>query len=328
MPEKLVIGSDVIAPGQRRKIDLPLARLYDRTEMTTSIEVLHSRRPGPSLFLSAALHGDEVNGMEIIRRVLNRLDVSKMRGTLIAVPIVNVFAFIYQSRYLPDRRDLNRSFPGSANGSLAARTAHLFLTEVVSRCQYGIDLHTAAPPRSNLPQIRANLRDEETRRLSAAFGAPVMIQGAAPKGSLRSVAVRRGIRILLYEAGEPLRFNEGPIADGVEGVLRVMRQLGMLMSGRIKRHSPSLEATKTRWLRARQSGILRLNVKLGNTVEQGHIVGVIANVFGDEAHTLKAPMSGLIIGQTHNPLVHRGDALLHFAQVGKQIKSAPTVLTQ
>lgn len=312
------IGDAEIVAGQRLKVDLPLARLYDRTAMTASVEVLHGRREGPTLFLSAALHGDEVNGMEIVRRVLERLDVVKLRGTLVAVPVANPFAFIYQSRYLPDRRDLNRSFPGAANGSLASRTAHLFLSEVVNRCQYGIDLHTAAPPRTNLPQIRADLRDEETLRLSAAFGAPVMLQGAAPQGSLRQVAVRRGVRVLLYEAGEPLRFNEGPIADGVEGVLRVMRELGMLKGIRTRRHRPSRKAQKTHWVRARQSGILRLRFGLGDEVRRSQTLGVISDVFGDVIAPLKATCSGLVIGLTHNPLVHRGDAVLHLAELEPQ----------
>ena len=202
MRDAFVIGDQKIAPGERKNIEIPLAKLYTHTEMTIPVEVLHGKRDGPRLFLSATLHGDEINGIEIIRRVLDTVGVDSLVGTLVAVPIINVFGFVYQSRYLPDRRDLNRSFPGSQRGSLAARLAYLFCNEVMYRCTHGIDLHTAAPPRTNLPQVRANLKDDETQKMAKAFAAPVMMGSAGPEGSLRRVAVKRDIPLLVFEGGE------------------------------------------------------------------------------------------------------------------------------
>ena len=311
--DEVVIGSTAVDPGQRCKIDLPIGRLYTHTEMAMPVEVLHSRREGPCLFLSAALHGDEINGVEIIRRVLSRLEMTKLTGTLIAVPIINVFGFVYQSRYMPDRRDLNRSFPGSKRGSLASRLAHLFLTEIMDQCNYGIDLHTAAPPRINLPQIRCDLESEEMRRLAKAFAAPVVVHGKGPPGSLRHTANQRGLPVLLYEAGEPFRFNEDAIRVGVDGVLRVMAELGMIRRRSARRRTASIESRRTTWVRARQSGIMHPQVTLGDRVEKGQLLGSIADPFGDAVLDIQAPHSGLVIGLTVNPLVHRGDATIHIA---------------
>ena len=178
-----------VEPGRRGTVDLPLPQLYTHTPLTMPVHVVHGRRPGPCLFVSAAIHGDELNGVEIIRRVLGRPALSRLRGTLLAVPIVNVYGVIHHSRYLPDRRDLNRSFPGSERGSLASRLAHVFMTEIVARCEYGIDLHTAAYHRCNLPQIRADLGDERTAELAHAFAAPVVLDSRVRDGSLREVDV-------------------------------------------------------------------------------------------------------------------------------------------
>ncbi len=313
MREAFEISGTKIEPGTRGNIEIPLAMLYTHTQMTIPVEVLHGREAGPRLFVCAALHGDEINGIEIIRRVLDSVQVENMRGTLVAVPIVNVFGFVYESRYLPDRRDLNRSFPGSQRGSLASRLAHLFSSEVVYRCTHGIDLHTAAPPRTNLPQIRANLKDGETRRIAEAFAAPVLIDSTSPAGSLRRVATGRGIPFLLYEGGEPMRFNESAIEMGVNGVLRVLWALDMLAEPIAPDVAPSVEVTRTTWIRARQSGILQLDVSMGEQVKRRQKLGDISDPFGSSTLNLTAPRDGLVIGRTISPLVHRGDAVLHLA---------------
>jgi predicted deacylase len=309
----ITIGGIEVAAGERRNIDISVARLYTHTQLHMPVEVLHGKREGPRLFVCATLHGDEVNGLEIIRQLLDRLDVRNVRGTLIAVPIVNVFGFIYQSRYLPDRRDLNRSFPGSTKGSLAARVANLFMNEVVLQCTHGIDLHTGAPPRTNLPQIRADLNSPASRACAEAFRAPIMIHKAGPEGSMRRVATRRGIPVLLYEAGETLRFDGESIRVGVEGTLRVMKHLNMLDGIRTRRGVPSMEVSRTSWIRARQSGILRLTATLGSSIQRHETLGIIADPFGETSKLIKAPFGGMIIGMTTNPLVHRGDAVLHLA---------------
>ena len=221
-------GGVEVAAGRRHELSLPISQLVTGADVTLPVHVLHGREDGPTVWVSAAIHGDEVAGVEIVRRVLERLQPKNLRGTLLAVPIVNVLGVMAGDRYLPDRRDLNRSFPGSARGSLASRIAHLMMTEVIGRCTVGIDLHTGADRRSNLPQIRCDLEDPQTRALAEAFGAPVLFHARLRDGSLRAAARETGARVLLYEAGEAWRFDEYAIAPGVDGVLRVLAALDMV----------------------------------------------------------------------------------------------------
>lgn len=307
------IGGVAIAPGTRKRLEIPVAGLPTQTMLSLPVAVVHGIHPGPRLWLSGAIHGDEINGVEIIRQVLKQVKAKQLTGTLIAVPIVNVFGFIEQSRYLPDRRDLNRSFPGSPRGSLAARLAHLFMTEIVSRCTHGIDLHTASGHRINLPQIRANLQDAETERCAQAFGAPVMIHASTRDGSLREAASKQGISVLLYEGGEALRFDPDAIDVGVQGILRVMGCLGMYSCAIASEAKPPLSVQKTQWVRASRSGILRLRIELGQQVEKKQSLGAIADPFGDTTSQVHAPCNGLVIGYSQNPLVNQGDAIVHLA---------------
>lgn len=304
-----------IPPGSRKRLEIPVAGLPTQTMLSLPVAVVNGIRPGPRLWLSAAIHGDEINGVEIIRQVLKQVKPHKLTGTLIAVPIVNVFGFIEQSRYLPDRRDLNRCFPGSPRGSLAARLAHLFMTEIVSQCTHGIDLHTASDHRINLPQIRANLKDVNTKRCAEAFGAPVMIHATTRDGSLREAATQRGIPILLYEGGEALRFGPEAIEVGVQGILRVMACLGMHPFPGNQVLEPPLLVEKTQWVRASRSGILRLRVKLGQQVEKKQSIGAIADPVGETTSEVQANYNGLVIGYMQNPLVNQGDAIVHLAMV-------------
>jgi predicted deacylase len=314
--EPLTIGGEVVGPGERVRLDLPVARLPTHTPLHLPVTVVNGERAGPRLWLSAAVHGDELNGVEIIRQVLAELDVGRMRGTLLAVHVVNVFGFIQQRRYLPDRRDLNRSFPGSPHGSLASRLAHLLMTEIVAHCTHGIDLHTASAERSNLPQIRADLEDLETRRIAEAFRAPVMLHSTVRDGSLRQAATRRGIPVLLFEGGEPLRFNDAVIAMGVAGVRRVMAELGMIRR-KETRKTPraSIVLRSSSWVRARRGGLLRLQVGEGDSVEARQVIGLIADPFGDEEVPVRATVSGLVIGKTNNPVVHMGDGIVHIGRL-------------
>ncbi|PNW52266.1 UNVERIFIED_CONTAM: deacylase [Euhalothece sp. KZN 001] len=312
--EMKMVG-ETIAPGKKVELEIPVARLITHTLLSLPVTILHGVESGPTLWLSAAIHGDEINGVEIIRQVLEQVNPKQLRGTLIAVPIVNVFGFLEQSRYLPDRRDLNRCFPGSAEGSLASRLAHLFMTEIVNRCTHGIDLHTASDHRTNYPQIRANLKNEETYRCAKAFAAPVMIHATTRDGSLRQAAVQKDIPILLYEGGEALRFDAEAIRVGKEGILRVMNVLGMFSFAMSS--VSSVEAEKTRWVRASRGGILRLQVGLGESVTKKQILGIIANPFGKQGLKVRSPLDGLVIGHTQNPLVNQGDAIIHLATVNQ-----------
>jgi predicted deacylase len=311
----LNIGEVEVKAGESVTIDLPMASLYSHAPMTLPVQVVRGRRDGPNLFVCAALHGDEINGVEIIRRLLRLPSLKQLRGTLIAIPIVNVYGFVGRSRYLPDRRDLNRSFPGSDRGSMAARLAELFLHEIVDKCQYGIDLHTGAVHRDNLPQIRANLDDPETARIAHAFHVPVLLNSNIRDGSLRQVAAERGIPVLLYEAGEALRFDERAIRAGVKGIVGVMRALRMLpASSRARQPAEPLIARTSTWVRAGRSGILRMNTALGDRVRKGEVIGMIADPFGQQELEVNANASGIIIGRTNLPLVNEGEAIFHIAR--------------
>ena len=307
------IAKEIIAPGKLHRIELPVSRLATQTLVSLPVTVVNGVESGPRLWLSAAIHGDEINGVEIIAQILNRINPQKLRGTIIAVSIVNVFGFIEQSRYLPDRRDLNRSFPGSEKGSLASQLANLFMREIVERSTHGIDLHTAAVHRINLPQIRANLRDETTYHCARVFGAPVMMHASTRDGSLRHAATKKGIPVLLYEAGEALRFDSLAIAMGVEGILRVMNCLEMYHDDSIKMHQDSWETKKSRWIRASCGGIFHLEVNLGDKVTKRQELGFITNAFGEKRVAVRANVSGMIISHIQNPLVNQGDAIIHLA---------------
>jgi predicted deacylase len=323
--QTLQIAGKEIAFGTRQKIDIRVAKLYDFTGMNIPVEVVCGKEAGAVFFVCAAIHGDEINGVEIIKRLLTHPALKKIKGTLIAVPIVNVFGFNTKSRYLPDRRDLNRCFPGIADGSLASQLAHTFMQEIVTKSLYGIDLHTGAVHRSNLPQLRGDMEDPETRRLAEAFRVPVIINSSARDGSLREAAREKGIKILLYEGGEALRFNEEVIETGVEGVLAVMRSIGMLPTPRQKTTSPKesppcFVARSSHWMRAPHSGTLIAHKKLGDNVVVGDLLGVVSDPFGRHRFELHSGYSGIVIGQTMLPLVNEGDACFHIAcnEVSKQ----------
>ncbi|MEM8722956.1 MAG: succinylglutamate desuccinylase/aspartoacylase family protein [Cyanobacteria bacterium P01_G01_bin.39] len=309
------IAKETIAPGQLRRFELPVSRLATQTIVSLPITVVNGIEAGPVLWLSAAIHGDELNGVEIIAQILGNIDPKKLRGTIIAVSIVNVFGFIEQSRYLPDRRDLNRSFPGSENGSLASQLANLFMREIVERSTHGIDLHTAAVHRINLPQIRANLEDETTYQCAKAFGAPLMMHSTTRDGSLRHAATKKKIPVLLYEAGEALRFDPLAIKVGVSGIWGVMNHLGMYQDEQIPIIGHSLTANKSRWIRASCGGIFHLLVNLGDKINKRQELGYITNAFGEKRISVKANADGIVISHIQNPLVNQGDAIIHLAMI-------------
>lgn len=310
-----ILRGVAVPPGDQERVDIPVARLTTGEWTHLQVEVVHGAKAGPCLWLSGAVHGDELDGIEIIRQVLERLNPRKLRGTVLAVPVVNVFGFASENRYLPDRRDLNRSFPGGARGSMASRLAKLFMTEVVARCQYGLDFHCGSNGRDNHPQVRGDLQDEDTRQMALAFGAPICIHGQGPEGSLRRASVKAGARVIVYEGGEAQRFTPSAIEAGVEGSLRVMEALGMIQGAAEERAAPPLEVKKTRWTRAARSGICRLWVALGEEVEKGQSLGIISDTMGQESKEVLAGVDGVVIGRRINPLVHLGEALIHIAEI-------------
>jgi uncharacterized protein len=317
--EPITVGGVTVEAGQRKNIEIPVAKLPTDTSLSLPVAVLNGLRPGPTLWLNAAIHGDELNGVEIIRQLLPRLTPRRLSGTIIAVPIVNVFGFVTATRYLPDRRDLNRAFPGSARGSLTAQLAHLFTTEVVNRCQYGIDFHTGSDHRTNLAQLRVDLTVPGTWRLAKAFATAVVVHGPNRDGSLRAVCTKRGIPLLVFEGGEANRFNESAIRVGVEGTLRVLAELGMVADappvGPPGEDVIPLFVGRTRWARARRSGIVRIDVYPGQLVQRGDQIGVIADALGASPGRVRAPITGVVLGYTRNPIVSQGDALVHLADI-------------
>ncbi|WP_224275897.1 succinylglutamate desuccinylase/aspartoacylase family protein [Nocardioides lacusdianchii] len=311
--ESFAIGGIRVRAGTMRSLELPITRLVTGADVDLPVRVVHGREDGPSVWIDAAIHGDEVAGVEIVRQVMAGLDPKAFRGTLVAVPIVNVLGFMTGDRYLPDRRDLNRSFPGSARGSLAGRIAYLFMKEIVAGCEVGIDLHTGSDRRSNLPQVRADLDDPGTRDLAAAFGAPVMLHAKIRDGSLRHAAREQGAKVLLYEGGENLRFDSYAVDAGVIGVRRVLAALGMTEPVVEPAVEPSLECRSSGWVRARRTGILHLDVALGQKVSDGERLGTLFDSFGKTLRAVYANRDGIVIGRTEAPLVNSGDAVVHIA---------------
>lgn len=317
---KFEIDGIEINPGQRLRINIDMGSIYDFTDVKMPVEVIRGKKDGPTLFVSSTIHGDEINGIEIVRRLLLSKELRKICGTLIVIPIVNIFGFNDRSRYLPDRRDLNRCFPGLKNGSLTSQLAYKFMQEIVIKSDFGIDLHTGAFHRCNYPQVRADISDEATLEMAKAFGAPVLIGSNLRDGSLRAAGTQSNIPMILYEAGEALRFDESNIQIGIEGILNVMRSIGMIKQEQKVWQKKVFIAYSSSWLRAPHSGIHITHQKLGKAVKKGEVLGEISNPFGDNKILIKAHESGVVIGMSMLPLVNKGDALFHIACEKKQKK--------
>ena len=326
---EFTINGVTVAPGERREVDLQVAPTYTHDDLSMTVQVVRGKRAGPTLFISAAIHGDEIMGVEIIRRLLQSKTLKNLRGTLMAIPIVNVHGFLNQSRYLPDGRDLNRVFPGSARGSLAGRVAHTFVEEILSKCTHGIDLHTGARHRTNFPQIRADLDQPGAKAMAEAFGVPLALDAKIRDGSLRQCAGDLGIPVALYEAGEALRFDEVYIRAGVKGIINVMREIGMLRKSRRKKPiKPPIVSDQTYWVRAPESGILRTLVPLGGKVDRNQVIALVADPLGSTETEIIASHAGVVIGRTNLPLVYSGDALFHIARYGRHNKAVVAQVEQ
>ncbi len=303
--------------GERLQFELPMAQLYTQTPLDLTVEVIHGRWQGATLLVSAGIHGDELNGIEVIRRLRTLSALDRLHGTLVLVPVVNLFGFLNKSRYLPDRRDLNRSFPGSETGSLASRMANVFFGSVVKRCTHAIDLHTGAVHRDNLPQVRAALDQPGVEAMARAFSIPVIVNSGLLDNSLRSEAGREGIPVIAYEAGEALRLDEKCIVAGVRGVVNVMRGLDMLPARRTRRRSEPYVANSTRWIRAPTDGLFRPLARLGALVRAGEVLGTVSAPFSSDDAVIPAPFEGIVIGINRLPPVNEGEALFHLARFGE-----------
>lgn len=326
MTTPCIIGGEQIAAGSQRTIPLPLPDFYTHSPTIMPVYVIRGRSDGPCLLVASALHGDEINGVEIIRRLRGHPSVKRIKGTLILIPVMNVFGFVAQSRYLPDRRDLNRSFPGSPKGSMAARLANLVVNEVLPVCTHVIDIHTAAVARENLPQIRATFSGSpDLEALARAFNAPVILDTTLRIGTFREAAQLRGISSLVYEAGEALRFDELSIRAGVAGILNVMAHLKMIRKRTPRKEHAALIAKSSQWVRAPQSGVLRALVTLGERVSVGDQLALIGDPFGEQEESVLSPADGIVIGRTRIPLVHEGEAVFHIAKFARPSEAAESI---
>lgn len=309
------INGERAPAGKLTRVELQVSRMPTGIWMSLPVGVLHGRLPGPVIWISAAIHGDELNGVPIIRHVLDRINPKELSGTVLAVPTVNVFGLVQESRYLPDRRDLNRCFPGSKRGSAASQLAHLFMQEIVAPCELGLDLHTGSGGRTNLPQLRCDCEHPETLRLAHEFAAPMLLHARLRDGSLRAAARELGKRALVYEAGEASRFNSRAIDVGVAGVLRVMKSLDMI-SFDVEPPSTTPRVSRgSSWVRARRTGFCEMLVRLGAEVVEGESVAVVFDALGRDRSLVKAKTAGVLIGHVTSPIVHRGDAIAHIAEV-------------
>lgn len=305
-------------------INIELPKLYN-TPTSLPVRVIRGKKDGPTIFISAAIHGDELNGIEIVRRFRKLSIIKKLKGTIILIPIVNTYGVMTLSRYMPDRRDLNRSFPGTKKGSLASRVAKIFFDEIVSKCVLGIDLHTASIHKSNLPQVRTDINNEFTYNLAKAFEAPVVLHSELRDGSLRSVAQEKGVSILLYEAGEALRFDETSIRIGVKGIVNVLRELDMIPKSSKKIKKLPIITKSSQWIRSTESGMIRTIKALGDTVQTDEVIAYIDEPLGDDSFEIKAEFDGVIIGKSEIPLIQEGDAIFHIARF-KNLETAENKL--
>lgn len=308
----LLIGGQRVRRGETRDLLLPFSESYLGGNMAVPIRVIRARRPGPRVLLAGALHGDELNGMGIVHRLLYDEPPKLLRGTLLCIPVMNVYGFENHSRYLPDRRDLNRHFPGTANGSLTSRLAHIIMEKVVRQCDYVVDFHSAARGRTNYPNVRADMRNPEVRTLARAFGTELIIDAAGPKGSLRREAVRAGVTAIIFEAGEVLKVEPGILDLGMRGALNVLKNLGMV---RGRPEPPLFQSVieKTTWVRAEHGGFLAFHMRPGDFVYEGDVLATNHSIYGHESRPITAPADGVILSMTTMPAVRPGMPVYHIA---------------
>ncbi len=310
-----------VMPGDVAQVDLKVSETVTHEPAKIPITVVRGTEPGPTLFLTGATHGDEINGVAIVRRLLDNIEPDQIKGNIIGVPVVNRFGFGNQERYLPDRRDLNRFFPGEPAGSMASRIADALFRNVIAISDVGIDLHTAAQGQSNLCHVRGDADKPEVRELMRAFGTPIALHGNGPKGSLRRAATDHGVPTIIFEAGEPSRFEHHAIEIGYNGVIRVMRHLGMTQK-RARRSDMQIIVRKSEWLRANHGGLLDLDVTPGDLVRTGQRVGIIHDPFGRHVDEMLAPHSGVVISTATVPLCNPGNAVVHVGHLHKTLQRA------
>lgn len=309
----------VIKAGEAKDISLAVSESYSGMTVEIPIHIRRAKKPGPAVFVSGALHGDEINGTGAIRQLVQDESLILDCGAIVLIPVLNILAFDRHSRYLPDRRDLNRTFPGSPTGSLAARMAYTIFDEIVMRCDYGIDLHSASVRRTNYPNVRGDLNNREVKRIAKAFGCEIILDGGGPKKSLRRAACEAGCPTIIMEAGEVFKVEPGIIEAAIRGVKNVLCELDMLDQ---KPEAPDYQVTvkQSKWIRADKGGFLEFHVKPGGIVEKGQPLTTNTNLLGRDGHTVLAPYHGIVIGMTTLPSISPGDPICNLGKLPKKFK--------
>ena len=309
----IIIGKEAVLPGEKKLLKISIDRLPTGTLIDIPIYVFNAKKPGPTLLIQAGLHGDEINGIEIVRRMLQQKRFNIRKGTVIAVPILNIFGFIHFSRDVPDGKDVNRSFPGKKTGSMASRIAYHYTTEILNQIDYGIDLHTGGAQRHNYPQARYTQEDEYSKKLAEIFSAPFSFPSKLISGSFRKAAFRMGKPSIVFEAGESMRFDDYAILEGMQGVLNVLKFFGMITKIEpvyAERHN-SFFLDDRRWMRAPTAGMFIPEVINGSQVVKGQELGLITDTYAKRKRRIKAPFDGHILCINHQAVVNQGDALFH-----------------
>ncbi len=311
----MIIDGHEIERGENRYIELNIARLPSGTPITMPVHIHRSTKDGPTILLSGGMHGDEVNGIEIVRRFLEKKTADKLlKGSIVAIPIINVYGFINFSRDVPDGKDVNRSFPGREDGSLASVVAHTITHKILPAVDFGLDFHTGGASRTNFPQIRYEKGGELAAEIADAFAAPFTLNSKLIQGSFRETAAQMGKTIVVFEGGETLRIDPKTVEEGLKGISRVLHHFGMLEEkskiGKKKRRS----FQESNWIRAEVSGLFRHKKKSGQKVKEGQTLGYISAPTNDYSVKVKSPTDGYIIGHQNFPLVHKGDALFHIGE--------------
>jgi predicted deacylase len=312
-----VWGGVTVAPGSKKRIRLEVGESYTGLSVRLPVLVWRGKQDGPTVFISSAVHGDEINGTGTIRELIHRPPFKLISGTLVLLPVVNIMGFERHSRYMPDRRDLNRSFPGSETGSLTARLANLLTQEILSRADFGIDLHTAAVRRTNYPNVRADMSNPGCARLAKAFGCSIIVDQAGPEGSLRNCATEHDCPTIILEAGEVWKVEPMYLETALRGISSCLSELGMISDPGTPVQDPYI-VTSTSWVRADSGGFLQFHVSPGDVVEKEQILATNYGLLGREQEVIHAAFSGIVIGMTTMPAVAPGDPIIHLAKLRKK----------
>ena len=315
-----------IQPGEARDIQLAVSESYSGMDVRIPLHVRRAVEPGPTVFVSAALHGNEINGTGAIRQLINDEAFQVTKGAIVLVPVLNILGFERHSRYLPDRRDLNRAFPGSEQGSLASRMARKIFDELIQRCDFGIDIHTASVRRTNYPNVRGDLSDKQVRRIAEAFGCEIVMNGVGPKGSLRREACKAACPTIIMEGGEVSKVEPGIVQSSVRGVKNVLRELGM-HDGQPETPDYQLVIEKSKWVRAERGGFLQFHVQPGDVVTKDQPIATNATLLGREQNVMHAPFDAVVIGMTTLPAISPGEPICNLGRLPKGTKAAELLKT-